>query len=84
MKVRKYLFPECELVDMGPQRSELIFTNTSTVHAASPFPTLDCFPLDTGGAKGQQNFPKKVTGCNSWGKKVLPFGALLLELPVDL
>ena len=33
---------------------------------------------------GQQNFPEKVTGCNSWGKKVLPFGTLLLELPVDL
>ena len=36
------------------------------------------------GAESQQNFPEKVTGCNSWGKKVLPFGALLLELPVDL
>ena len=37
-----------------------------------------------GGVGGQQNFPEKVTGCNSWGKKVLPFGALPLELSVDL
>ena len=35
-------------------------------------------------SQDQQNFPEKVTGCNSWGKKVLPFGALPLELPVDL